>query len=181
MYALNLGVEHSAQLAERGGAPALSESLRRLVPLSRQTLLGIRHYIYDLGPALLDHDTLIDMIGTQAREFQAISGIPTHVAIHEGDRPIPMPARVCLYRVLSEALSNVLKHSEASSVTITITADSESVHLSVKDDGVGFDPAETGIAYGLNGMRQRAEDIGGTFSVTSAKSAGVEVAVTLPL
>ncbi len=180
MYALNLGLENCARLAHHGDYSRLSESLSNLVPLSRQTLLEIRHYIYDLTPLLSGGTSFEDLLKKQAGEFEAISEIPAQVEVHGGDRPMPVPVRAGIYRILHETLSNVLKHSGASEVRIELEVDSGSVRMSVKDNGAGFNMGEARAGYGLDNMRRRAEAMGGTFSMTSAEGVGTDVRVRLP-
>ena len=181
MYALNLGIENCAQLAERGDDQALREYLHSLLPLSKQTLLEIRHCIYDLAPLLLSSDNFADSIQKQVGEFQAVSAMQTRVEIEGRERPVPMHVRVCVNRILYEALSNVLKHSRASAVRVALILDSDRLSMSVKDDGVGFNSQKPNPGHGLGNMRQRVEEIGGTFSITGTEDAGAEVRVNLPL
>ena len=180
MYALNLGLENCARLAQRGDYSRLSESLHNLVPLSRQTLLEVRHYIYDLTPLLSRGDSFEDLMKKQVGEFEAISQIPVHVEVLGGDRPMPVPVRAGVYRILHEALSNVLQHSGASEVRITLEVGSGSVRMSVKDNGVGFNSIEPRAGYGLDSIRRRAQEMGGTVSISSAEGAGADVWVSLP-
>ena len=181
MYALNLGLENCARLARRGDYSTLNDSLNNLVPLSRQTLLEIRHYMYDLTPLLSSEDRFEDLVKKQVGEFEAISQIPAHVEIRGGGLPMPVSVRAGIYRILHEALSNVLKHSGASEVRIELEVDSGNARMSVRDNGVGFDAGSPRAGFGLNGMRRRAEDLGGTFTITSAKGAGTDTRVSLPL
>lgn len=181
MYALNLGIENCARLAERENYSTLNASLTNLIPLSRQTLLEIRHYMYDLTPLLSVKDSFEDLMKKQVGEFEAISQIPTHVEMRGGDRKMSVPVRAGMYRILHEALSNVLKHSRASEVRIEIQVDSVSACMSVKDAGAGFDMGEARAGFGLGGMRRRAEDLGGTLTITSAEGIGTGVRVCLPL
>ena len=120
MYALNLGLENCARLAQRGDHSRLKELLSSLVPLSRQTLLEIRHYIYDLTPLLSSGDSFEDLVKKQAGEFEAISQIPAHIEVRGGNQPMPVPVRAGIYRILHEALSNVLQHSEASECKLSL-------------------------------------------------------------
>ncbi len=179
MYALNLGIENCARLAQRGERSRLNESLTNLVPLSRQTLLEIRHYIYDLTPLLSEGNSFEDLLKKQVGEFEAISQIPARVEIRGESRPVPVPVRAGIYRVLHETLSNVLKHSMASKVRVTVSVDSDSVRMSVKDNGKGFNPENTEAGYGLENMRRRAEELGGTFEISSAVGVGTEIRVRL--
>ena len=85
MYALNLGLENCARLARRGDYSTLNDSLNNLVPLSRQTLMEIRHYMYDPTPLLSSEDRFEDLVKKQIGEFEAISQIPAHVEIRGGN------------------------------------------------------------------------------------------------
>ena len=179
MYALNLGIENCARLAQRGEHSWLNESLRNLVPLSRQTLLEIRHYIYDLTPLLSVGNSFEDLLKKQVGEFEAITRIPACVEVRGESHFIPVPVRAGIYRILHEALSNVLKHSMASEVRVALSVDSDSVRMSVKDNGQGFNSAEVKGGYGLENMRRRAEELSGVFEVSSAEGVGTEVRVKL--
>ena len=179
MYALNLGIENCARLALRGERSRLNESLGNLVPLSRQTLLEIRHYIYDLAPLLSGGNSFEDLLKKQVGEFEAITQIPASVEIRGENRPVPVPVRAGIYRILHEALSNVLKHSIASEVRVMLSVGSDGVQMSVKDNGEGFDTAKVEAGYGLENMRRRAEEMSGTFEVSSAEGVGTEVRVRL--
>ena len=181
MYALNLGLENCARLAQRGDYSRLSESLSNLVPLSKQTLLEIRHYIYDLRPLLSRVDSFEDLMKKQVGEFEAISQIPAHLEVHGGDQAMSVPVRAAIYRILHETLSNVLQHSGASEVRVALEVGPGNVQMSVKDNGVGFDLEEAEEGFGLDSMRRRAEEVGGTFSITNMEGAGIDVMVSLPL
>ena len=180
MYALNLGLENCARLAQRGEHSKLNESLTNLVPLSRQTLLEIRHYIYDLTPLLSGGDNFEDLLKKQVGEFEAISQISTCAEIRGEIRYAPIPVRAGMYRILHEALSNVLKHSMASEVRVILTADSGNIRMSVKDNGDGFRSDDVVAGYGIKNMRVRAEELGGTFEVVGTEGAGTDVQVRLP-
>ena len=181
MYALNLGLENCARLAQREDFSRLSDSLSSLVPLSRQTLLEIRHYIYDLTPLLSSGDSFTELLRKQVGEFDAISQIPAHVEVCGSDLQMPVPVRAGIYRILHESLSNVLQHSDASEVRVELEVGPGSVRMSVKDNGVGFSMREARAGFGLDNMRQRSEEMGGTFSITSEERAGTDVRVTLPI
>jgi signal transduction histidine kinase len=97
------------------------------------------------------------------------------------DGPLDLPAHVeeGLYRIAQEALNNALKHAAPRSVLLCIEADSRHVNLSVGDDGRGFDPEAVSDrgGMGLISMRERAERLGGSFSLVSAAGEGTEVRV----
>ena len=99
------------------------------------------------------------------------------------------PARrteLALYRILQEALNNVERHARARHVTVHLTKPDGFIQLTIKDDGIGFDPDHPAIGkeregLGLLGMRERATSVGGALSVKSAPRAGTEIEVRIPL
>jgi signal transduction histidine kinase len=92
---------------------------------------------------------------------------------------LPEPIEVAAYYVVSEALTNATKHAQASFVRVVVEERGDSLHLSIRDDGVGgADPA---CGSGLIGLRDRAEALGGSLEVNSPPGAGTVVVVELPL
>jgi signal transduction histidine kinase len=86
-----------------------------------------------------------------------------------------------VYRLAQEALNNVLKHAHATRVSVRLAADGAGTLLEIADNGVGFEPSADGAdGYGLPGMRERAERLGGTLEVESAPGKGTRVRVTIP-
>jgi two-component system sensor histidine kinase DegS len=95
-------------------------------------------------------------------------------------------AEIVLYRVVKEALQNAHKHARGAAVRVTINVRGDLLHLTVRDDGPGFDPREVARragreSWGLTSMRERAELIGAKLTVSARPDHGTEVAVTLPL
>jgi signal transduction histidine kinase len=87
-----------------------------------------------------------------------------------------------LIRIIAEALANVERHARATTVTITVTAIGQAVHVAVHDDGAGFDPAAHRPGrLGILGMRERAHSLGGELAVTSIPGSGTEVRARIPL
>jgi signal transduction histidine kinase len=95
-------------------------------------------------------------------------------------------AKICVYRFLQEALSNTARHAEGAAVRVRIEAADGTLRASVSDDGPGFDPAaRRGIGpdggQGLDGLRDRAESLGGRFDIETAQGAGTTLTLTLPI
>ena len=179
IYALSLNLETCADLAEREQGP-IREQLRRLVPLAKQTLLETRHYIYDLKPLLSGESDLVAVAENQVKEFQMAAGTPTKLSVEGEPRPVSVPVATGFYRLLQEALANVLKHAHATGVNVGLAFENGTVRLSVKDDGVGFDTGGVRPGYGLENMRYRIDELGGSLSISSAPGEGTGIAVTLP-
>jgi signal transduction histidine kinase len=100
---------------------------------------------------------------------------------------LPDHVEVAAFRIVQEAVSNCVRHAQASHAFVRVEAWDRALHLEVVDDGVGFDVASvagrarTGEAVGLMGMRERAELTGGTFRVESLPGSGTKVSAELPL
>jgi signal transduction histidine kinase len=95
--------------------------------------------------------------------------------------PVPTPVHSASYRIVQEALTNVLRHAGARRVSVMARADAEALTIVVADDGTGEPPATSGAGAGLRGMRERAEALGGTLTAGPGEDGGWRVRVTLPL
>ena len=179
IYMLSLQLETCADLAEQQ-RPGLSDRLEQLVALSRQSLLEVRHYVFDLKPYLAGEKSAAGIVESQVRECGSVAGAEAEVEVEGEDREVPMVVSTCLYRATQEALANVFKHARASQVKVALEFSTDGVHLQVRDNGHGFDP-DTGIpGNGLRNMRQRAEELGGSFSLESAPGQGSSVTIRVP-
>jgi signal transduction histidine kinase len=179
IYMLTLNLDKAAEVAS--GDEKLGERLARLVGLAKETLLEVRHYIFDLKPLLSGDAGLAATIRGQVREFTTVSGLPTKLEVKGEERKVPLAVGSSLYRVAQEALANVYRHAEASAIDISLAFYDDSVSLEVRDDGHGFSVDE-GLASGrgLRNIRQRADELGGDVKITSAPGQGASVRVTLP-
>lgn len=86
-----------------------------------------------------------------------------------------------LYRLVQEALTNICKHAQATSVQLAIATETDSVHLTIRDNGQGFVPDRTPSGYGLQGMQERISALGGRFDLSSAPGAGCQIYVQIPI
>ncbi len=161
---------------------------RELIPLIRDTVARIRSVQGDLWPYVLDDVGILATLEWYCREFRASHpalGIERHVNLAED--AVPTSVKIVIYRVMQEALANVLKHSQATHVSLSLIKKNQHLEFTVQDDGIGFNPAET-IARrslwggtGLLSMRQRTELSGGSFGVESEKGQGTTVRASWPL
>jgi two-component system nitrate/nitrite sensor histidine kinase NarX len=148
------------------------EDLRRL---TRSAQAEMRALLAELRPSTLidsDLDELLHLLGN------ALSGridIPVVVTV-TGEIILPAEVQVALYRVCQEGLNNIAKHAKASRVEINLTQAEAMIELSIRDDGQGFDTAQTFSGhYGLKMMRERAEAVGAKLSVISRPGHGTEL------
>ena len=179
IYMLSLQLETCVDLAD-SNPTGLSDRLKRLVSLSKESLLEVRHYIFDLKPYLAGEKGLSSMVESQIREFRNVAGVSTELEVNVQEREVAMPVSTCLYRVTQEALANVFKHAQASRVDVTLEYGTVDVGLAIRDDGLGFDTSKEATGFGLDNMRQRARELGGSLVLESESGQGTRVKILLP-
>jgi signal transduction histidine kinase len=148
----------------------------------------IRSMQGDLWPYVLDDLDVAATIDWYCREFETNhSGLVIKKTNGLTDAEIPAPAKIVIYRILQEALSNVAKHSHASRVSLSFAKRDGRIEFIVEDNGAGFDPAET-IArraplggLGLLSIKARTELSGGSFDVESATGKGTTLRASWPI
>jgi len=166
----------------RKALPERPEEARRSVePLEagiRGIVADVRRIVDDLRPPVLD-----DLGLGQAISERATSIFPgTEVRAEIDDTPLPAALEVAAYRIATEAIANVARHTEARQVSVALTTTSQPglLHLEVRDDGPGI-PERIDPGIGLRSMRERAEEIGGTLELRPAPGGGTIVHAALPL
>ncbi|MCY1358255.1 Sensor histidine kinase LiaS [compost metagenome] len=161
--------------------PGLRERLGSMKRLIAQLFQLVRDVATALRPPILDAG-IGSAIEWQARRFEARTQIPCLVEVPEQPLALPDGKAVGLFRILQEALTNVLRHAEAHSVELRLQQDGDSLVLEVADDGRGFDPAAVGGAsFGLVGMRERVLMLGGQLDIASRPGEGTQLTVRIPL
>ncbi|MBU1636973.1 PAS domain S-box protein [bacterium] len=166
---------------------SVSERLKELLELIDNTIKQIRAISLDLRPSMLDDLGLVPAIRWYMDQQAQRSGL--QVSVEEIDLPdkIDPPVENACYRVMQEAVNNVLKHAEASQIYVLIQAISNDLHLVVRDNGKGFlvdearAEATRGRSFGVLGMQERLELLGGSFSIHSEAGKGSEVKAVFPL
>jgi signal transduction histidine kinase len=145
-----------------------------------QALKDVRRLAVELRPTALDDFGLVPALERLAETFAARSGISTAIEATLAER-LPPDVETVLYRIAQEALTNVVKHSEAERVNIVLAARDGDVALIVDDDGRGFAAEEVREdALGLVGMRERLALVGGTFSLESQPEGGTTLVASVP-
>jgi two-component system sensor histidine kinase DegS len=184
LVALSRRLESLATLPEPLPETAV-ERLEALQEMISTTLQGVRNFIQDLRPPTLDHLGLVATIEGLTNDL-AGDGIETGLTVTGEVRRLQPEEELVLFRIVQEALSNVRRHSKAAHALVQIRFHSNSVQVTVQDDGVGFDaPAQmddlvsTG-KLGLTGMHERARMLGGTLVVQSDPDEGTAIVVEVP-
>ena len=150
--------------------------------LAEQTLQMVRNLALGLRPSMLDDLGLEPALEWQAREFSRRSGIPVEFKTDGSLENIPEEMGTCIYRVVQESLTNCARHSRAKTVRIDLHGGLTELSLTVRDDGVGFDPEQTnGRGLGLIGIQERVRELGGTVTVDSQPGKGTVLKAVIPL
>lgn len=160
----------------------VGRSVARLAELTRGALAEMRALIFELRPEALGEEGLVSALRKQAAALSSREQIAIRVEGPEERLALDADMEEHLYRIVVEALHNVVKHARAQTATVVVTAEAGVLEFAVSDDGEGFDTAtEHGGHWGLSMMRERAEAIGATISVSSAPGAATTVTVSVRL
>lgn len=170
-----------------GDPDRANAQIEQLAQTAREAYVDVREGIFALRSSHLPPDaTLGATLTTYVQRWQDQSGIPVRLSVPEDEQASDLTplAALHLQRLVQEALTNVRKHAGATEVSITIGDTGREVHVTICDNGVGFDPNEIGRGtfprFGLSTMRERAEASGGTFKVISAPGGGTTIEVAIP-
>jgi len=163
--------------AQRAGA--LEPKATEIKKLVEDSIVVVRNMALLLRPPMLDDLGLVPALQWQAREIARRSGIHVKIAAEGIPETLSEDLKTCIYRVVQEALHNVLQHAEAHMARVSIHLEEHRIYLSVQDDGKGFSKAERGM--GLLGMQERVSHLGGSFAVESEPGEGAILRVILPV
>ena len=165
------------------GNPARAQAvIQQAMQRARTTLHEARRAIHALRPTALEQGSLIDALGREVDQFAATTGLRTTFDVDADSLVVPPEVAQDILRIVQESLSNVARHARASHVLVRLAQSSEGFQVLVQDDGVGFDPAE-GLerpgCFGLAGMQERAQRVGGVLRVESAPGRGTRVVLEI--
>jgi signal transduction histidine kinase len=156
--------------------PELGELERQLSHVTEEltsVFEELREISHGIHPAILSKGGLVPAL----RALRRRSAIPIELDVHV-ERRLPEPVEVAVYYVVSEALTNAVKHARASVVHVELAASDSTVRLVVDDDGIGG--ADLGKGSGLVGLRDRIDALGGTLQVTSPVGHGTKLLIEIP-
>lgn len=183
LTALGLGLRGVATML-RQDVDKAAQNLQRLEGMVDGALLELQRLIADLRPTHLDDLGLPAALRWYCSEIQNHLPIQVSVEIEGETREIPAEVSLTVFRVAQEALTNVIKHSEASHAVVRLYFQTSAVTLQVEDDGCGFDSKALAItnrsSWGLIGMQERASLLGGNVIIESNPGEGTRVQVTIP-
>jgi PAS domain S-box-containing protein len=182
LFSMSLHARAAQLAAQRTGLEegALRASLDELAIPANGALAEMRALIFELRPGALQEEGLLAAVRKHAAAVASREQVSVTV---DGPEHLDLPADVeeALYRITQEALHNATKHARPGAVSVAVRAVAGVLHLEVVDDGVGFAPdGDHPGHYGLSTMRERAEAIGATLTISSARGDGTAVRLSLP-
>jgi signal transduction histidine kinase len=159
-------------------------NLKQLQTLAAHSLTELQRLIADLRPSHLDDLGLVATLRWYAGEVENRTGLKVKFEVDGEVRSLPSEVRTALFRVAQEAITNTVKHASAGHAQLRLVYKNNEVSVSVKDDGVGFNPQrleeDSRPSWGLIGMRERATLLGGHLDIETRRGKGTLIMVTIP-
>jgi len=190
---IKLAMENTVEQMASGAGDAALDSLQQVIPRLREALLEVRRVSTELHPAILEDLGLLPTLSWFFREFEAVCGhIAVEKALGVSEQDVPSPLKITIYRILQEATSNVIKHSGARRLRVSLQRDDDGLHLSIEDNGRGFDPKKvcaecsgcsTGACRGIGlvSMKERVTLSGGNYRLESSPGFGTRILASWPI
>lgn len=182
------GISVQLEVVARTMPPGADAAMTYLDRARRQVRHGIaeaRRYVWELRSPALENNDLPAALAETARRLTHDTAVQAQVEVNGTFRPLARTVEDNLLRIGQEAINNAVKHAQAERISVNLVFDTRRVQLIVRDDGRGFDNHATrneGAGhFGLIGMRERVEQMGGTLSIQSAKGSGTEVVADVPI
>ena len=182
---LALRIDASMLHARTGGLhPRLHEKAQHALEQIDTTIKSVRGIINDLRPPVLDLG-LLAAIEWQVKEFIRRSGVACKLTARDEqfDRGLDERCATALFRILQESLTNAARHARASQVCLTLDRDQDRLRMRIADNGIGMHPHERndGLAFGLQGIRERVRMLEGKLEIDSRPGSGTSLTVTIPV
>jgi two-component system sensor histidine kinase UhpB len=147
------------------------------------TIEGLRRIIGRFSPKALEDTGLLGAIRREADLLSKQSGMKSHLALPKSLASADREIEIAIYRSAQEALHNISKHSGARNFSVTLDNSGKRLRVVISDDGVGFHAkaAASAETFGVAGMRERVEQVGGTLRIHSPKSGGTRIQIEIPV
>lgn len=184
---IKLLIENCAMRLAAGATDEASESLQQLIPHVKEAVAELRRVSTDLRPSILDDLGILPTLSWFFREYEAAcANIAIEKIINVAEHEVPVPLHLPLYRILQEAIHNIVKHAAADRVRVSLDRFDDVLLFLIEDNGRGFDLdgikcVEGQIrGLGLRSMEERASVSGGTYHLRSAPGQGTGIWVSWP-
>ncbi|MFQ4138211.1 response regulator [Nodosilinea sp. PGN35] len=166
-------------------SPQASEPLEDCLTLVDGTLQQVRNISLDLRPSMLDDLGLVPTLRWYINRHAKRTGLHETLTCEALLQRLPTVTETACFRIVQEALTNIARHAQAQVVSVTLMQANHTLHLTIQDDGIGFDQNSLsraqGTSLGILGMEERGMLIGGQLSIVSAPGQGTRIALQVPL
>lgn len=167
-------------------SPQASEPLEDCLALVDGTLQQVRNISLDLRPSMLDDLGLVPTLHWYINRHAKRTGLRETLTCDAFPQRLPMTTETACFRIVQEALTNIARHAQAQMVSVTLRQANHTLHLTIQDDGIGFDQnlrrtTAKVTSLGLLGMEERGTLIGGQLSIASTPGQGTRIALQVPL
>lgn len=182
LFSLRLTLEAAASTLEADPADA-ARHVQAASALVESTFAELRTLVFELRPAALAVDGLAETLRKHLEVVGRAHGLAVRFSTRGHRRPA-VEVEATMYRIVQEAVTNIVRHAEATTLEVELDVGERVATVSVRDDGMGFDPAARGIRtrrLGLTSMRERAQAAGGTCTIASSPGGGTVVLVGVPV
>jgi signal transduction histidine kinase len=180
LYGLTLQSEAASRKLVSGQPQVADHYLKEIRQSAQQTLQEIRLLIFELRPPLLEADGLAVALHARLESVEARSGIKVQANFDEIGR-LPIEIETGVYRIAQEALNNVLKHSQAGQIGVSLRRKEAVLVMEIWDDGAGFRTEQVSGGMGMRGMQERADQLKARLRIESQPGQGTRVEVEAPL
>jgi signal transduction histidine kinase len=179
LTALRMELSRIDRMRAVDGVPAGAVAeCRRLVD---QMFRTVRDLALGLRPSMLDDFGLQAALEWHVRDLTRRYGIDVTLDLQGDLAALPDWERTCVYRAIQEALTNCVRHANATLITVSVSASGEHLDVAVRDNGVGFDTSKRRDGFGLRGIEERVREARGSMTITSEPGRGTTLRIRLPL
>jgi two-component system, NarL family, sensor histidine kinase DegS len=166
---------------QRGVEEAIKE-VRKVKEMVREALYEVRRIIYDLRPMALDDLGVIPTLKKYLKNVEEHSKNEIKFVALGDEKRLDPKYEIALFRLIQEAVQNAVKHANAKTIQVNLEVTNQFINIIVADDGVGFDLKErSNSSFGLIGMKERVDILGGTFKISSEINKGTKIVIKVPL
>jgi signal transduction histidine kinase len=161
----------------------LKEKTSKSLDLIDSAIKTVQKISSQLRPGILDHLGLASAIEWEVKEFGNRTGVKWDLSIDMGERSLDRDMSTTIFRILQETLTNIVRHAEASLVSVSLNENGSCLMFQVKDNGKGITEEELTDprSYGLMGMRERVQSWDGSIMISGIENKGTTVTVSIPL
>lgn len=169
----------------QGEGERIDQEMASIKEMGRETLTDIRRIMFELKPTLVNDSGLVRTFKDYFNDYEAKYDFDIDFVVFGAEKKYDLTLEIALFRLVQEALTNVRKHAAVNKALVKLEDTGDILTLVIKDNGLGFDTGavemEAGESYGIIGMKERVELLGGEIDILSAPGAGTQVIIKVPV